>query len=143
MAAFIAYLASQHQTHQQQVQIQPANTYFAITDQAALVRGNFNASNPPKTVFITQFGFYITPIGGNATELTIVTPGMTDATNTAWTDVMPKGNTTFSGEIIPLDPIPSIRQSDGTYTMNTTFTCNEARGIVVLHFTPDELIGGF
>jgi hypothetical protein len=141
LAAFIAYVGSQHPTNQQPTQVQAASTYFTISDQAALYRyngGNTNSSNLPATVLITQVGFSFTPIGGPADNLELLTTGNYDPTNIGWAHVA-KGNTTPTGDVLLPYAIPSTRQSDGTYTLNVTLWCDEARGIIVLHFTTDEL----
>ena len=119
----------------------PANTYFAISGQAAIFRpiGSItNASNLPVggTVLIEQLGFYFTPIWGPATDIRIFIQGESEIW---WTSIIPQGNTAFTGVLVPLAPIPSTRQSDGNFTFSITLLCDQASGTIVIQFTPDEL----
>jgi len=112
-----------------------ASTYFAISGQGAFY--NPSGSNT-SMVLITQLGFYFTPIYGPADNLEMFIQGYYDPASVGWTHVA-KGNTTFSGDIFLPYAIPSFKQSDGTYTLNVTLECTEASGVIVLHFTQNEL----
>jgi hypothetical protein len=143
LIALIVYVGSQHQPRQQIVPIQPASTYFTISDPAAVfksVGSNTNASIL-RSVLLTTIGFSFTPIGGPATDLTIFMQGMSDPTQTAWNNTIPKGETILLDNINLPNPITSIRQSDGTFAFNVTFNCAEATGVIVIHFKSDELVG--
>jgi hypothetical protein len=141
LAAFLAYVSYENQPHKQPAPLQPSSTYFAISGQGAEYNpiGSANASNA-RSVLITTVGFYFTPIGGPADNLRMFLPGFTDPTTTSWNNTIPQNATVFSGEIMPPDPIPIIKQSDGNFTLTITMLCNEANGTVVIQFTPDELV---
>lgn len=140
LAAFLAYISYENQPHKQSVPLQPSSTYFAISGQAAEYDsiGSANASNA-RSVLVTTVGFYCTPIGGPADDLRMFFPGFTDPTSTSWNNTIPQNATVFSGEVMPPDPIPIYKQSDGNFTLTITMLCNEANGTVVLQFTPNDL----
>jgi hypothetical protein len=136
LIAAIVYVSSQHQ------QKPDSNAYFAISDLAGICRvttSNATAQNFGAAVLITQFAFNFTPVGGDATNVRIFAKGLLNPLENNWEgQTIPNGTSTFSGEMLPPYPIPSTRQSDGTYTLTIRIAAEEADGNITLHFTAGE-----
>jgi len=122
------------------VQLKNSSNYFSISNLGALCYtvGNNSAYNQTyygSIVLICEDAFNFTPINGTATDVRIFVTGEVSSPVGDWMGIaIPNGTSTFSGELMSNPPIPSYRQSDGTYTMQVRITCDEADGYITLNF---------
>jgi len=100
-----------------------SSDYFAISGPAAI--GRYISENND-SVLITRFGFYFTPIGGNATEVTLFIEGNALPTDYFWQEI-PNGTRTFSGEILLPFEILSEKEADW-YPVEIRIFSHEADG---------------
>jgi hypothetical protein len=119
LAIFLLVLGANQGT---QPEKKNSSEYFAISDVAAMGRGT------NESVLITKLGFDFTPIGGDATEVTLFLEGNTDPEEFFWSRIN-NGTSQFSGEINPPFPIMCERLPAGWVVQVRIFS-HEADGYV-------------
>ncbi|MGD0160477.1 MAG: hypothetical protein ABSB89_09295 [Candidatus Bathyarchaeia archaeon] len=127
--------------------IYPSSTYFAISDLAGTFQTTGIAYNgtgtPPASVLVNELAFNFTPVGGDADNVRIFMPGMTDPEQTWWITPIKNGTSTYSGEIQLGSPVEVQREADGTYNFPIRIAADEANGTVILNFDPNANTPGY
>lgn len=129
LISVLAYIGS---LHQQAIPKKDSSKYFVFSDFGAIGRPRGNNS-----IFINQFWFNFTPVGGDAHYVVIFTEGNTDPTQHAF-DEIPNGTSTYSGEINSNYGIVSSK-TEGGYAVKIRIRCTEADGWTTV-VIPENLI---
>lgn len=102
-----------------------SSEYFVLSGIAALGRYGLGTN---ESVLIKTLGFNFTPIGGDATEVTLFLEGTSDPLDFFWPRIN-KGQSQFSGEISPPFPIEGEKVPGGWVVQARIFS-HEADGYI-------------
>jgi hypothetical protein len=127
----VMVIVSIYQQSQQSIQKKPAaDEYFSFPDAYAIATPMDETNSSIK---ISQIGFNITAVGGNATEVYIrPLQGMIEILEDYIIDNITQGESVPIGPVTYDDPIESTKTSDG-WPVFFEIVCQEARGKVTIY----------
>lgn len=130
MVIVITFSVLNQRNSQSQPPKEAANEYFSFSQGLALAK----PTDPEnRTILIEQAGFYITAVGGNATNV-YVRPleGNVPLEETPHIDELIQGEAVEVGPIMYPYKVPSTKEAKG-WPILFKITCNEAEGEVTVY----------
>ena len=130
----IIVLSAIRENNPQPIQKEKAEEYFSFSKASAFVEANYEN----KVILVTTVVFNITPIKGNATEVTILPrQGYVSLEESPYFDRINQGET-VPVMITYTYPVQTRKEEEG-YPLKFRVTCKEAEGEVIIYIT--KLLG--